>query len=177
MTMDLTNHNRLGTFTCGGKLRVTDPCYDRDTWCTVVLDVEPGEYTATAKRERFFEWGVRFWELAVVRSDVSPSDLTWEQVDGEAGVDSGQCGFYDDAEYSGDTGEYDDESSFYRRICDESHSAKGALREHGIFTSSGLGDGGYPVLVGRNAAGVVVGAAVVFLNEDEDEDEDSAAED
>lgn len=163
-------HAALHTFTCGGKMRVTDPCYDRDTWCTVLLDVLPGTYRASWLRQRFHDWGNRVWELAVVHTDYAPSDLTWEPVEGEAGVDSGQCGFYDDAKYPEDRGDYGD-GGFYDQVCDDTLKGEAARRPHGVFTSSGLGDGGYTVLAGKTADGEIVGAVVVFLEAVEDDDD------
>ncbi|HEY5657138.1 MAG TPA: hypothetical protein VIY27_05070 [Myxococcota bacterium] len=163
---NLPEHTPLNTFTCSGKLRATDPCYDKRVWCTIVLDVLPGTYRATCLRRPFHDWGNRVWELAVVHEGFAPSDLTWEAAEGEAGVDSGQCGFYDDAQYPDDPGDYG-EDGFYDRVCEDTLRGDAARRAYGVFTSSGLGDGGYTVMFGKNADGIIAGALLVFLNDDD----------
>lgn len=60
--LDLKEHSPLNVFTCGPKMRVTDPCYSRDTWCTAVFDVKPGEYQAHYLLKDMGEWGNRVAE-------------------------------------------------------------------------------------------------------------------
>lgn len=97
-----------------GKIRVTDPCYDRDTWCTGVLEnCANGQWIASTEMCEDTGWGRRVSELVICHSTLSPVG-DWIESDIVAGVDSGQCGFFDDALYPEDT----DEGSFYDRVCE-----------------------------------------------------------
>jgi hypothetical protein len=153
-----------------GKARVTDPCYTRGTGGVHVIDVLPGVYHASYM---FGDEG-RVAEVAIVHSDYNRSDLRWSEHLETAGVDSGQCGFADDEQYpSGDsTGEFEDEESFYGRVCKGTLSEKQAAElPFAVFTSTGYGDGSYPVYYAMDEERRVVGLALVFMW-DEQEDDD-----
>lgn len=83
-----------------GKLVVSDPCYNRDTWCMGFLDnVRNGKwFAAILKMNAGDGWGERVWELAAFTKGGSPSG-DWEKTDIDVGVDSGQAGIFDDGEY------------------------------------------------------------------------------
>ncbi len=170
--LDLKEHSPLNVFTCGPKMRVTDPCYSRDTWCTAVFDVKPGEYQAHYLLKDMGEWGNRVAELAVVHQDVDLDTVEWKSTEENAGVDSGQCGFYSDDKYPDSTGEYGDEDTLYGKTCEATLSDKRAAEhDHGVFTSSGFGDGGYDVFKVEQD-GVIVGLALIFIYPEEDEEDE-----
>ena len=41
-----TDLKRLGSFTITGQMRVSDPCYKPEVWCSGVLNAEPGVWEA-----------------------------------------------------------------------------------------------------------------------------------
>jgi hypothetical protein len=100
-----------------GKVRVTDPCYDTDTWCSAeVADIKNGNWKAWAVKSDEGDWGVRCAELRVWHSDHSMNEvfgditrkvkgdrvhetisggMRQEQINADIGVDSGQAGVFD----------------------------------------------------------------------------------
>ena len=147
-------------------LRVTDPCYSKDTWCTLALTALPGTWRANAEWGDDGIFGYRVARLVVAHESIGQLEYsTFELVDGEAGVDSGQCGFFDDAKYPADELELEYRSAgFYRPICDLLSSEGGGREaaiipgDFGVASQTFYGDGGYPCRVLRNADGVVVAA-------------------
>lgn len=106
-----------------GKLRVTDPCYDKDTWCAGVLEnVLPGEWQAEAivASDSVTRWGGRIAELCIWHKDYIGKIDAHELTDVDVGVDSGQAGFFDEQFYpeGESTGEYGDLNTFYGKVCD-----------------------------------------------------------
>jgi hypothetical protein len=176
--MDNQNLDVIGTFELGGtKMRVSDPCYDKDVWCAGILEnCVPGFWSAYLVLSDEGAWGVRVKELRVSNlneSHVEPTEL----VDIDAGVDSGQCGFWDEMLYPEGEREYDDMNGFYRTVCnlthDETdHSVRGGVVPFGAVSSSGYGDGGYSVYVGRNAAGQIVSAKIDYIPDNVEDEED-----
>ena len=156
-----------------GNLRVTDPCYKKDTWCAgVISDVKNGIWEAHIKMED------RVAELITYHKDISASTLRkskWMEQGIDVGVDSGQCGIFDDNLYpEGETGEYGDNVSFYDKCCKmttESHDA--GVLDFGVVSRSGYGDGSYVCYTLEDVNGVV-GVKIVFIDENyEDKDFDS----
>ncbi len=107
------NYELVGSFELTGQMRVSDPCYDRHTWCAgIVPDMKPGTYDAYIVRTNDEVFGERVERLVVrrrgARFDISTADIVrgddekvywwrpWKRLDIEVGVDSGQCGFFDD---------------------------------------------------------------------------------
>jgi hypothetical protein len=162
-------------FAVEDRIVVADPCYidENDTLESlgslgVVLDGCKGTWVAEIKMD-----GGRVGVLRATKHDESAFTSSWEHV-GDNGVDSGQMfigcvsGFplnYDAvlAHYQPNgpcpTGEWEDKDFF-------GHG-------EGAISSTGYGDGSYPVYVKRNTRGEPVAIEVRFL-EDSDEEEESA---
>jgi hypothetical protein len=112
-----------------GILRVTDPCYQRGTWCCGQIEVEPGTHwnVFASRYNDPMGWGNRVASLLIVRSDREVARHPWfvalpQECDFEVGVDSGQAGFFDDGSYPhGETGEYADLDTFYGKACAATH--------------------------------------------------------
>lgn len=188
--MFLNTGDEVGTFEVkSGKLVVTDPCYDRGTWCMGTLEnVKNGVWHAYTEHVDEGPWGKRVSKLVICHVD-HPSDLgqRMERANFEVGVDSGQAGFFDDAVYPigdrGEDGEFN-KDDFYDECChatvgEDSRSPKskgtdaGIIRGAGVVSSSGFGDGSYDCLIFKNEAGEVVAAEIEFIGDyDEDEEED-----
>lgn len=166
----------LGAFTVeSGKLRVTDPCYDKGVWCCGVLEnAKPGIWIALFRMEEDALWGSRVAELCV-RHVEHLNAVIDTLADITVGVDSGQAGFFDDAHYPlGETGECGDKNSFYGKVCALTASDNGpggGVLPFGAVTSSGYGDGGYECHIAV-VDDKVVGASITFIGDDDDEDDD-----
>lgn len=159
------------------KLRATDPCYRLDVWCAGNIEnVANGLWFVFPK---YYEEprDKRVAELVVVHESYKRADIkVWELANIEGGVDSGQFGFFDFGPWAAmqmeGIGSYGDENSFYGKVCELTGTSEqvGVLR-YGAVSSSGWGDGCYPVYVHKNKDGVVVAARVVFISDEEEESE------
>ena len=169
----------VGDFTINsGKIRVTDPCYTRDTWCSGVLEnCKVGDWRAYAIYYDMGMWGNRIAKLIIVHSSKPSYNFVdnWIKTEFEAGVDSGQCGFFDDALYPEDVGEYMDPSSFYSKACEltynEAQGFTAGVMSFGAVASSGFGDGGYDCFIQKNESGEIIAAQIVFIPEEDLSDE------
>lgn len=183
---------KLGKFeVTSGKLRVSDPCYSPNTWCSGVLNrVKKGTWYAETTMGEC--WGMRNTSLVIRHESVDKiEDLPmpmWKRGKFTAGVDSGQCGFFDvdcyqkgelikkDPKFDASCGDGDGKpmvDRFYNTCCDITLADRGAgIVPGGAVARSGVGDGTYPCLYFRKG-GVVIAAMLIFITDDEDdEDED-----
>lgn len=100
--------NELGTFNVtSSKLMVTDPCYERGTWCAGMLEnVKNGVWTGFVVRvedelttyDGRVHKGITVAELVAFHSSVD-SNVRWIKSKIDVGVDSGQAGIFDEAKY------------------------------------------------------------------------------
>ena len=82
----------IGTKSYGNKpVTATDPCYDEGTWCTEVIDIEPGEYTCVAWIP--VDEIVSIARCGIYRDGIISPIAHREHV-GTIGVDGGLAGFY-----------------------------------------------------------------------------------
>lgn len=167
---------------------VSDPCYSLDTWCqTKLSNVLPGKYNVEVNKSDEGAWGVRVSSITVIHEDYNDTD-DWEHR-GECGVDSGQCGVFcmtgyrnDEVSESITSPESDfvipfreDGDKWYIKMCKLTLTEESwGLYDTGVVTSSGIGDGMYPMDVMMDGD-KVVGIRIEYLgNSDEeilDEDE------
>lgn len=143
---------------------VTDPCYKRGTWCTVDnVKILPGRYNCVAYKVK--KWDVedgkrQFYErvsgAAVYHSDyMNKMGCLKRELIGEAGVDAGLCGFYQNKP------DYSDEE--WGKFCGKISNMDYLITEEGFCTSSGYGDGCYDVYARRNENGEIVGLEIDFI--------------
>lgn len=156
------------------KIRATDPCYTKDVWCATTVPVEHEEWEAWVVIEDHREWGNRVSKLILTRPGVLPMTRLGERLDWQCefqgkpsapvcGVDSGQLGFFDAESWPG----RDRDEAWYSEVCDitiEEINRAGLCR-FGVVTSSGFGDGAYPLYVHR-CEGKIVEIAAVFIEEE-----------
>jgi hypothetical protein len=158
-----------------GAMRLTDPCYDLDVWCAGDLEnVRNGKWFAEAIRIDDPVWGNRVARLVVRHESFADADDRefHEEIMNDFGVDSGQFGFFDRAKYAEQHGgKYNDETSFYGEVCKLTSGKTLAVRNFGAVSTSGCGDGVYPVYIERDDQGLVIGAVAIFMDEDEDDED------
>ena len=144
---------------------VTDPCYSKGTWCTVDTTIPEGDYRLGLWRTNHWyandetkkhEYYTRVSRAFILKDNVRFGDYRrLHRVDiGEAGVDAGLCGFYQNKP------DYDDDGWY--TFCQKLHNRDYLITDEGFCTSSGWGDGCYPVYQLVNEAGTVVGLEVVY---------------
>lgn len=157
----------LGTFqVTGDKLMVTDPCYERGTWCQgMVENALSGTWKGNA-RYGGEEGDARVSAVEARHESFRESSGGWRKAAFEVGVDSGQAGIFDEALYpKGGCGVPDESGTFYNRACNATTSDKrGGVIDEGVVTSSGYGDGGYTCEIHSNAKGMVDGVRIVFIS-------------
>ena len=168
----------LGSFNLpSGKVRVTDPCYDRDVHCSGELKVKSGKWFGAVNRtNEDSNWGVRISEIYAFHESACSDDaeLADENSGIDVGVDSGQAGFFADELYptTKDGFEYSNKECFYGRVCEITSGEKSAgIVPEGVVSSSGFGDGGYKCLITRNDYNEIVGMKIVFIGGDEPNDD------
>ena len=177
----------------GREVYVTDPCYSVPTWCQKKLDnVLPGEWIASMIYDELEGTG-RNAELHLIHKDYQSKSYAWDWV-GDFGVDSGQAGGFHAASYWDDTAAVrmqipnvdfvlpmrDQEGDiWYEAMCKFTLGEDGwGAYDAGVVSSSGWGDGMYPVYAAHNDAGEIVALQLVFIPQDaEDDEEDEWDED
>ena len=139
--------NDLGVIELSGTVVVSDPCYDRDVWCmqTGIL-IKPGRYKAMAVCSDEEELGTRVANLILVHEDYQmDSKEDWVSLCTSIGVDSGQCGIFDDSVYP-QSKDHPDRDPFYDECCNITLSRQSAgilCNGKGVVSCSGYGDGEY----------------------------------
>jgi len=174
------------TINLGPEVYVTDPCYSVPTWCQKKLDnVLPGEWVVSMIYDEL-GGSNRNAELYLIHKDYQTTrGLSFDWL-GDFGVDSGQAGVFDAASYRDDayaagitTPEYDfflpgdpqEGDAWYEKMCKFTLAADGwGTYAAGAVSSSGYGDGMYPVY-GAEVDGKIVALQLVFISQEEDEDD------
>lgn len=143
-----------------GKVTITDPCYDKGTWCTAELEnVHKGAWKATIDVLDCGDWGNRVDSLNITA--VGESIIREELVHADIGVDAGVCGIFEDKP------NYHEGS--WGSVCDELLLVFGGLatktnkfRCVGVWSDSGYGDGSYDAYVGYNKEGEIVSITIYY---------------
>ena len=191
----------MNQITLSENVMVSDPCYTPDTWCqTKLTNVLPGKYNVEVdKHDEGTGWGTRVSSITVVHENyVDVGHWGWEQ-HSECGVDSGQCGIFCMTSYRNDEmsegittpdvnfnlGDYrkdDGGEKWYEKMCRFTLSEnQWGMYDTGVVTSSGIGDGLYPMDVVYNDNEEIVGIRITYLGnsdydllgEDEEEEFDN----
>ena len=177
-----------------GKLVCSDPCYSIPTWCQgIVENVKNGVWGAEINLSDEGDWGKRVASLYIVNEDanakmtgIETKIFEEEPLSFDAGVDSGQFGFFDFAHYRNDESakdlkkfefgdNYDTQSgdTWYRACSDLTlGDEQWGVLPNGVVSSSGFGDGSYDVFGYKDAYGEYVAFAVVFIYDDEGDEDD-----
>lgn len=172
----------VGSFTIeSGEVLITDPGYDRDTWCAIKLEnVERGKWNAFIEESFFGKWGSRVTKIVAMHDKIlSLKDKPWELLDTDIGVDSGQAGFFD-WKYYGDeksveyvpnhTADWDNsmDNVWYKQCCEITLDNKYGVIPYGVVTRSGFGDGIYDAYICTEpTTDKIVAMMIVFLTEDD----------
>ena len=179
---------KIGTLEITDKVFISDPCYDKDTWCTQTIDLPFGKYNCYAN----YKDG-RVANLYIVQQGHNIRNCVYISGEiGTCGVDSGQLGIFNynkfkepidkktfekslknDFPYEEWKSQYDEkdnaEKTFYKCCCNHTINNKnvGIIKNVGIVSSTGYGDGCYPVYpmkVFRENSCETVGVYVEFIH-------------
>ena len=175
----------MNQITLSENVMVSDPCYSLDTWCQTKLNgVLPGKYNVDVQKSDEGDWGTRVSSITVIHEDYEDTD-DWEQ-HSECGVDSGQCGIFCMTGYRNDELSkgittppldkpfvlpYNDKGGdmWYEKMCQFTLGEnQWGVYDTGVVSSSGIGDGLYPMDVMMDGD-KIVGIRLEYLgNSDED---------
>jgi hypothetical protein len=175
----------MNQITLSENVMVSDPCYTPDTWCqTKLTNVLPGKYNVEVDRhDEGTGWGTRVSSITVIHEDYDDTD-DWEQ-HSECGVDSGQCGIFCMTSYRNDEMSEgittppldrpfvlpysDDGDKWYDKMCQFTLGEnQWGVYDTGVVSSSGIGDGQYPLDVMMDGD-KIVGMRLEYLgNSDRD---------
>lgn len=173
----------MNQITLSENVMVSDPCYSLDTWCQTKLNnVLPGKYNVDVQKSDEGDWGTRVSSITIIHEDYEDTD-DWEQ-HSECGVDSGQCGIFCMTGYRNDelsegitTPENDfvlsyndnEGDKWYEKMCKFTLSKdQFGLYDTGVVSSSGLGDGQYPLDVMMDGD-KIVGMRLEYLGHSDEE--------
>ena len=169
---------KIGEFdVVSGAVRVTDPCYDPDVWCSGSVPAVNGRWVAKVERYEDRMWGDRIARLVVEHVDFIGA-AQYEKLGFEVGVDSGQAGVFDLSHYQDHDVALENplkepllpEDPWYSMCCAVTLSkASAGVVPFGAVSTSGYGDGGYDgyaVFVDGKAVSVMI---IFLLDEEEDE--------
>ncbi len=176
-----------------GVLVASDPCYTVPTWCQgIITNVKKGTWLAEVTKSDEGDWGNRVAVLRIEHINAKRTYIT-EQVDMDGGVDSGQFGFFDKDFYRNDEaakdlkqydfgGDYDrseEGEKWYRTCCNLTlNDESWGVLPQGVVSSSGFGDGSYPVFGEKDENGEWVVFEVIFIDDESDNyDEEGDDED
>ena len=166
----------------GQIVTVTDPCYDADT-PSAYLHLPAGEYNCYYDIIDEGSWGMRIAHCALLKKGASDYflDEGFTEYAGSTGVDAGLAGFFIDKP------DYDDKA--WDEFCANLRKADAEWKEisgrsykevyhipEGFFTCSGYGDGEYAVYLLKGFKDDVIGAKLVFIEDEYDEDEEDEEE-
>jgi hypothetical protein len=179
----------MNQITLSENVMVSDPCYSLDTWCQTKLNgVLPGKYNVDVQKSDEGDWGTRVSSITIIHENYEDTD-DWEQ-HSECGVDSGQCGIFCMTSYRNDELSegittptldfvlpYNDNEGdkWYEKMCMFTLSKdQFGLYDTGVVSSSGLGDGQYPLDVMMDGD-KIVGMRLEYLGHSDEEllDEDN----
>lgn len=185
------NYQELGQFELTQPcMRVTDPCYGKDTWCcgvipncctgtwtaAITIDDDDGRAKLLAAMSK--DAGFDFSKFDEVWTDDRHIHYMadWLVCDFEVGVDSGQAGFFDDAYYQDDhvfdgtdAPARDFGSTWYSKCCELTLSGEAGIIPYGAVSCSGYGDGCYTAIIHKNQQGLVDCVLVSFIADEEEE--------
>lgn len=114
---DLLEKENVGTISLSDKVRISDPCYDMNTWCAGTLDnVLQGTYNCYSQHVDTGDWGIRVASIEVRHEDYTDIEPT-EIQDIDVGVDSGQAGIYDLNYFEDCKSDKKKEEVFYDTVC------------------------------------------------------------
>lgn len=135
---------KIGVMDFHGSVDITDPSYDRDTWCRMNdVKIKKGDYTCVVwyhtdkgnydgKPYCYKQVGI----IGIYLNGVIPVQKAMKEI-GSIGVDAGLAGFFHDKP------DYDDDA--WQEFCNRIRDGDVWMTEDGFYSSSGYGDGCYGV--------------------------------
>ena len=149
----LREYEDYGEITLGSQARISDPCYQIDTWCAGTINVLAGKYRCFYQKNSEGRVAV----LKIVHKDYDADLAIDEELGIDVGVDSGCCGIYDLEMFK----EMASNKTYYDICCNMTDAV--TPDDRAFITSSGFGDGGYTAYVARNENGEIIAVRIPFI--------------
>lgn len=177
----MENMEKLGqVYLTSGTAVVADPCYGRETvkdsHNATIVELRGGAYEAYCSRSG----DNRISALCIIPAMMNIEDVCYGDYElGIAGVDSGTCGIFCNDYHKkthtkeGALDDWYDEFIVANGDCPDT----GITDDCGVFSSSGYGDGGYPVFAVTDEHGNKVGVLVEYIYEGWEDDDDEYEDD
>ena len=139
---------KIGTITLSDLTFLSDPCYGTEVWCNDVISTIPGQYDVFVTKSEGYWCKGRISSIMAIHKDYRKKLGCMPKNDEEGifcGVDSGTCGIFNAEYYEKYHTANDVDDDWYNKnvIQMDSFMICDGL---GAISSSGLGDGHYPVL-------------------------------
>lgn len=139
----------IGEIEIENGIKVSDPCYDADTWCTLNIDeskIAKGKYNCYVKYSKT-KWGNRIGKILIMAENAPLKGLPNFPI-GNVGVDAGVCGFFDSS-YFKETRINNEvkENWYHQNVIHPMESSPNFFicDGKGVYSASGYGDGAYDV--------------------------------
>lgn len=158
---------QIGTFQISGPLMLSDPCYEKDTWCAIYqLPAKQGIWQSLIHLDYTPGWGKRVKTLFAFHTahPINVETVAWTLLEGEVGVDSGQAGIFDENLFP----DMPQKTDFYDQCCDLTINKHAGVLPFGVVAQSGLGDGGYEAFVVYEKKKIIA-VKIEFITEEQDE--------
>jgi len=154
-TVDQTSTvSQIGEFVVSSnKLIVSDPCYEKGTWCSgLIAPVKNGTWRATIEITD---------EGRALTAKCEEPVGEMEEAPFEVGVDSAQAGIFCDSLYPSPE---NPNREFYERCCEATQTSPesaGIVMGRGVVANS-QDDGSYSAFVGQDEKGAAVAVRIKF---------------
>lgn len=148
----------------------------------ILKNVLSGYYKVVVKRVDTGKYGIRNSIVSVIHTGcLDKKKLIWKKYKDDVGVDSGQAGIFDEKSYKNDGSvaflpwikkrapwKYDNNKSggmWYMKMSDMTLNSKEkwGIYDNGVVSSSGFGDGNYPIYIAKDEKRRIIGIAIDFL--------------
>lgn len=152
----------VGTKKFGPEIDITDPCYNKKVWCRLNnVKIKEGEYRCIVwiKKTHYDDYhGNRHYDTRIAKIGIYYGDIPHAEKlkeIGDIGVDAGLAGFFNNKP------DYNDEE--WSELCSAIKGKDYLINEEGFFSSSGYGDGYYPVYAEKDTNGEITSLEIAFM--------------
>lgn len=174
-----TKIESCGNFTLGTSARISDPCYDSNTWCAGTLHkVLPGKWEAFIERDSETDRIGHLWARHSSHATLKREDINL-RTDIDVGVDAGLAGIYDLDYFNQyhkpkkDDQEDPEHYTWYRtNIIRFGKKDYKVIDDKCVISCTGWGDGSYICNIAKDDQDNIVGIHLDYLMDYEEEDEE-----
>jgi len=160
----------VGTINLGNEVTISDPCYERDVWCSITFkNILEGDFKCYIKEKKYGSWGNRVAEMYAIHNNYENLVRADNyEFCGNVCVDSGTMSITDTSYYNKTHNNDDFSEEWYNiEICNKLCGNYNIVDNQCFISTSGLGDGQYEVYGAFDIEDRLYAIKVVFLNEED----------